>query len=173
MSNLPKKLRADSKLHALTPEERAELDTLLYNGKLTLEAGVEWLAEHGVRLSMQSLSEYYKLHVLPRQHAHADEVAEILKTISAGNVTEGAHRAVAQRVFELATTPGGDMELLCDLYKLLLKAEGSKQADRKLQMLEAKAKAADEARELLAKRDKAKGISEETLAYIEKKLNLM
>lgn len=173
MSTPPKKLRADSKLHALSPEERAELGDLLYNGKLTLETGVEWLADHGVTLSMQSLSDYYKLHVLPYKHAHADEVAEALKTISAGNVTEGAHRAVAQRVFELATTPGGDMELLCDLYKLLLKAEDSKQNERKLKLYEAKAKAADEARELLAARDKSQGISEETLALIEQKLNLM
>lgn len=137
-----KKLRKDSRLHKLTVEERAELDNLLIAGKLTLDEGVAWLAAHGVTLTEQSLSDYYRLHVLPRYHAHMDSVARVLNGISTENVTEGAHRAVAQRVFELATDPQAEPKLLIEFYKLLLKAASNDQSDRKLAMMEERERAA-------------------------------
>lgn len=169
----PKKLRADSKLNALSEEELGTLNALLGGGDITLAEGVEWLAARGVKLSAQALSDYYRLHVLPQRHERMRAVAAALNKVPDEEVTDASHRAVAQRVFELATDPQADPETLCDFYKLLIKAEATEQAGRKLALLEARAAAADAAKAALESKVKSGGLSPEALALAEEQLKLL
>lgn len=149
----PKKLRADSRLNALSEEEMGQLNALLGGGDITLAEGVEWLAARGVKLSAQALSDYYRLHVLPQRHERMRMVATALNKVPDEEVTDASHRAVAQRVFDLATDPQADPEMLCEFYKLLIKAESVEQSARKLALLEARAAAADAAEKALGNKE--------------------
>ncbi len=140
MKTLPrqKKLRADSKLAALTEEQRYELDELLINGG-KLDEGLAWLRERGVIMSAQSLSEYNRNHVLPLRYRRRELSAATLNAVaSSAEVTKAAHVAVAQSVFELATSVDPDPEILASMYSLLIKGQTAEQAERKLSMLEAR-----------------------------------
>lgn len=171
--NKPKKLRADSKLNALSEEDLATLNAMLSGGELTLAEGVEWLAGRGVKLSQQALSDYYRLHVLPLRHERMRVVAKTLNKVSDAEVSEASHRAVAQRVFELATNPEADPETLCDMYELLIRAQGMEQSARKLALLERKAAAADAAKAALEQKVANGGLSPEALALAEEQLKLL
>ncbi len=144
-----KKLRGDSKIAALTEVQREELDELLINGG-TLAEGLEWLRARGVSMSAQSLSEYNRNHVLPIRYRRRDIAAARLNKVAADEVTRAAHAAVAQRVFELATSVDCDPEMLGELYTMMIKGQSADQAERKLAMLE---KREEEARRALNSKD--------------------
>lgn len=138
-----KKLRKDSKFARLTEEQRGELAMYLEcNG---LEDAQQWLAARGVEVSLQNISEYYRLHVLPYKWVRMETAAAVLSKVGGDKVTDAAHRAVAQRVFELSTDPKADPELLAKFYKLMNDGQATAQNERKLALLEAKARRADEA----------------------------
>lgn len=138
-----KKLRKDSKFARLTEEQRGELALYLEcNG---LEDAQQWLAARGVEVSLQNISEYYRLHVLPYKWVRMETAAAVLSKVGGDKVTDAAHRAVAQRVFELSTDPKADPELLAKFYKLMNDGQATAQNERKLALLEAKARRADEA----------------------------
>ena len=142
-SPIMKKLRKDSKFARLTEEQRGELALYLEcNG---LEDAQQWLAARGVEVSLQNISEYYRLHVLPYKWQRMATVAAVLSKVKGESVTDAAHRAVAQRVFELSTDPKADPELLAKFYKLMNDGQATAQNERKLALLEAKARRADEA----------------------------
>ncbi len=135
---LQKKLRSDAKINALTEEQRDELDDLLLAGG-SLEEGLAWLRERGVTMSAQSLSEYNRHHVLPIRYRRRDLAAAALNAASNGvDVTKAAHTAVAQLVFELATSVDADPEVVSLMYRLMIQGQTAEQAERKLQMLEAR-----------------------------------
>lgn len=156
-----KKLRKDSKFTALSEEQRVELG--LYLEAHTLEEAQQWLAERGVRVSTQSISEYYRLHVLPCKWQRMAKTAAVLNKVEGESVTDAAHRAVAQRVFELSTDPQADPELLAKFYKLMNDGQATAQSERKLRLLEAKAAAADSA---------AAAIRDNTLSPAEKEARI-
>lgn len=140
-----KKLRKDSKFARLTEEQRGELAMYLEcNG---LEDAQQWLAARGVEVSLQNISEYYRLHVLPYKWVRMETAAAVLSKVGGDKVTDAAHRAVAQRVFELSTDPKADPELLARFYKLMNDGQATAQNERKLALLEKKAAAADAAAE--------------------------
>ncbi|MGN0867950.1 MAG: hypothetical protein ACI4O9_00285, partial [Akkermansia sp.] len=58
-----KKLRKDSKFAALSEDQRAEL--AVYLETHSLAETQQWLSARGVSVSLQSISEHYRLHVLP------------------------------------------------------------------------------------------------------------
>lgn len=138
-----KKLRKDSKFSRLTEGQRGEL--ALYMEGHGLEETRQWLAERGVEVSLQSISEYYRLHVLPCKWKRMATAAAILNKVKGESVTDAAHRAVAQRVFGLSTDPAADPELLAKFYKLMNEGQATAQNERKLALLEQKARRADEA----------------------------
>lgn len=138
-----KKLRKDSKFARLTEEQRSELGVYLEGH--SLEESQQWLAARGVEVSLQSISEFYRLHVLPCKWQRMATVAAVLSKVEGESVTDAAHRAVAQRVFELSTDPKADPELLAKFYKLMNEGQATAQNERKLALLEAKARRADEA----------------------------
>lgn len=61
-----RKPRPDSTIHNLPEELRQAVDDALA-ANATLKDVQAILAEGGVRLSLQSISEYYKLHLLDRK----------------------------------------------------------------------------------------------------------
>ena len=151
-----KKLRKDSKFARLTEEQRGELALYLEcNG---LEDAQQWLAARGVEVSLQNISEYYRLHVLPYKWVRMETAAAVLSKVGGEKVTDAAHRAVAQRVFELSTDPKADPELLAKFYKLMNDGQATAQNERKLALLEAKARRADEAQAVAG--DKTKSADE-------------
>ncbi|MBR2126845.1 MAG: hypothetical protein IJ943_08940 [Akkermansia sp.] len=151
-----KKLRKDSKFARLTEEQRGELALYLEcNG---LEDAQQWLAARGVEVSLQNISEYYRLHVLPYKWVRMETAAAVLSKVGGDKVTDAAHRAVAQRVFELSTDPKADPELLAKFYKLMNDGQATAQNERKLALLEAKARRADEAQAVAG--DKTKSADE-------------
>ena len=142
-SPIMKKLRKDSKFARLTEEQRSELGVYLEGH--SLEESQQWLAARGVDVSLQSISEFYRLHVLPCKWQRMATVAAVLSKVEGESVTDAAHRAVAQRVFELSTDPKADPELLAKFYKLMNDGQQTAQSERKLRLLEQKAAAADDA----------------------------
>ena len=107
-SNTPtpmRKPRPDSTIHNLPEELRQAVDDALA-ANATLKDVQAILAEGGVRLSLQSISEYYKLHLLPRIWAAEDHNAAQLAKIKRGNVTKATHAAVLQTCYEVITRPG-------------------------------------------------------------------
>lgn len=142
-STIMKKLRKDSKFARLTEEQRGELGVYLEGH--SLEETRQWLAACGVEVSLQSISEFYRLHVLPGKWQRMATVAAMLSKVEGESVTDAAHRAVAQRVFELSTDPKADPELLAKFYKLMNDGQQTAQSERKLALLEARARRADEA----------------------------
>ena len=158
-----KKLRKDSKFAALTDEQRDELAAYMLGGGVSLADTQQWLAARGVKVSQQSISEYYRLHVLPSKWQRMAETAAVLNKVEGESVTDAAHRAVAQRVFELATAPETDPEMLARFYKLMNDGQTTAQGERKLRLLEQKAAAADDA---------AAAIRDNTLSAAEKEARI-
>lgn len=100
-----RKPRPDSTIHNLPEELRQAVDDALASNA-TLKEVQAILADGGVRLSLQSISEYYKLHLLPRIWAAEDHNAAQLAKIKRGNVTKATHAAVLQTCYEVITRPG-------------------------------------------------------------------
>ena len=160
-SPIMKKLRKDSKFARLTEEQRSELGVYLEGH--SLDESQQWLAARGVEVSLQSISEFYRLHVLPCKWQRMATVAAVLSKVEGESVTDAAHRAVAQRVFELATDPEADPEMLAKFYKLMNDGQATAQGERKLRLLEQKAAAADDA---------AAAIRDNTLTAAEKEARI-
>lgn len=140
-----KKLRP-GKLSQLPPEARAALDARLRGQQDTLEGIAAWLeAEHGVTISPQALSMYYRRRVLPEKWRHMEAIAAELNRVGGEHVAAAAGQAVAQKVFEWATDEQADPKLLATFYKLMLDTQAQQMDARKLAMLERKAAAADAA----------------------------
>lgn len=140
-----KKLRP-GKLSQLPPEVRAQLDSRLRGQQDTLESIAAWLeAEHGVSISQQALSMYYRRRVLPEKWRHMEAIAAELNRVGGEHVAAAAGQAVAQKVFEWATDEQADPKLLATFYKLMLDTQAQQMDARKLAMLERKAAAADAA----------------------------
>ena len=158
-----KKLRKDSKFAALTDEQRDELAAYMLGGGVSLADTQQWLAARGVKVSQQSISEYYRLHVLPSKWQRMAQTAAVLNKVEGESVTDAAHRAVAQRVFELSTDPEADPEQLAKFYKLMNDGQATAQGERKLRLLEQKAAAADDA---------AAAIRDNTLTAAEKEARI-
>ncbi len=137
-----KKLRADSKLATLAPDLREELADMLLAGNTSQAEALEWLRGHGVAMSATSLSQYYRSHVLPTKWRRMNVIAAELRRVDASAAKDAARRALTQRVFELTTSQECDPKQLAAFFKLMLEAEDSEQAERKLTLLEQKEAAA-------------------------------
>lgn len=148
-----KKIRKDSKIGALTPEERSAFAHFMLSGKAGLEEAQAWLAQRGVCISQQAISEYYRNHILPAHWEMMNKTAALLNAVDDAQAPTAAHRAVAQRVLDLATDPAASPDLLAKFYKLMLDGQRQVVDERKLALLEAKAKAADAAQEALRQDD--------------------
>lgn len=140
-------MRCDSRFALLSEQQRDELAALLLSGRASQADALAWLAERGVRVSAQSLSEYYRNRVLPDKWARLAASARQLGKISAEHAAAAAHGAIAQAVFELSTSPDADAKELAMLYRLMLDGISARQNERRLALQESRVRAAQEAAE--------------------------
>ena len=139
-----KKLRPDSTFARLTPEQLAEVDDALLSNA-SYESVREMLAEWGHKVAQQNVAEYYHRHLAPQKWARQARVAQELREIPAEGVDDATLLAVRQATLELALTPGSDPKALRMLYDLVLKAQAQQLDERRLALMEAKARKAEEA----------------------------
>lgn len=134
-SNTPmRKPRPDSTIHNLPEDLRQAVDDAL-TANASLKDVQAILADGGVRLSLQSISEYYKLHLLPRIWAAEDHNAAQLAKIKRGNVTEATHAAVLQTCYEVITRPGKKSAAdLQRLYSMVLAGEKARMEAQRLKL---------------------------------------
>mgnify|MGYP006995768633 CR=1 FL=1 len=129
-----RKPRPDSTIHNLPEDLRQAVDDAL-TANASLKDVQAILADGGVKLSLQSISEYYKLHLLPRIWAAEDHNAAQLAKIKRGNVTEATHAAVLQTCYEAITRPGKkSAEELQRLYGMVLAGEKARMDVERLKM---------------------------------------
>lgn len=145
-----KKLRPDSKFARLSEEQRAAFDALLCEDEHTLADLQEWLAGQGVEVSQQSISEYYKNHVLPFRWILREQTADRLEKVGGRKSAGAARAAMAQMVFDLSTDANADPKLLEKFFRLMLASERLEHNDRRLKLLEERAKQAEAAKKVTA-----------------------
>lgn len=166
-----KKLRADSKLAKLPPEARAELAARLRSQQETLDSICAWLSSaHGVSISPQAVSVYYRTRILPVSWRYSEECAEELNKVGSSGMAKAAHSALIQIIFEVVTRRGDvPTKELDKLGRLLISAMTVAQNERKLSLAERRAAAL----ETVATQAAAGGLSPATLAAAEEALHLM
>jgi hypothetical protein len=144
-----KKPRSDSKLDALPESRVLELrDGLL--GGWSYDAAMSWLAtECGVSSTLSALSSFFKRHCAPVMREKRQLAALKAEAIGdlAGKVDWDAASIehLRQMVFEFMADPKADLESTERMFRLLLKSRDQETDRRKLAILEAKAKQADDA----------------------------
>jgi hypothetical protein len=187
--NMDKEIRADAKLKNLPPAVLDELWRMRHpvEEQADAEEGEEpkvfkyveilvWLKEtHGVDSSLGALSGFYAWLRMERRFRRAEEVADqVRQELVKGNTytAEDIERE-AQRVFTAEALEFGDVKAFVALAKLRLENRRLDQDERRLVMLEEKERRLD-AMESKAKELKNRGgLTAETLAILEKELNLL
>lgn len=179
---MSRKPRSDSKLDALADHHQAELTKRLLTGD-KYEEVLTWLAvECGVSSSLAALSSYYKRHCAPVMRERrklavlrAQEFSQAAKE-SPVDWDEVAMERLSQIFFELLLQPDVDAATAKRLGDMILKDKALSHDARKVAVLEAKVKAAEEAKERIAvamSGAKDGGLSEEALKRIEEAAGLL
>lgn len=153
---MDKEPRMDAKLKNLPAEALEDLWRFRYpeegGTKLAYEEIlVEIPLRFGVTSSLGALSEFYSWLRLKRRMEHAATRAEQVRMELAkdGSLTPEDLERVAQTVFTAEALEGGDIKAFVALGKLRIAQRQIHQDERRLAMLEAKAKAMDEAKDVL------------------------
>ena len=156
-------------------------------GSMKYEEALSWLiSECGVSSSLAALSSFYRRHCAPvlkdRRRLFALKAEEFEKAADEDGLdfTESAFARLKQRYFEMVLDPLADMaevetmgKMLINYGKLQLAGEKVDQDNRRLKMLEAKERKLEEAKKDLEERKAGGGLSEETLAEIERTLGML
>lgn len=142
------KLRSDSTMSRLTPDQLAEVDDMLISGAGYADVR-KYLSIIGVTCSQTAIAEYYHTHVLPRQWARRQGLAAQLAAMPGEGLDEATLSAVKQAALDLALTPGSDPRMIRTLYDLVIRAQALDHDARKLALLETKAAAADAAKDAI------------------------
>lgn len=150
----PKKPRADSKLKNLPDNVQEGMWQLLNPADAETKAytledlGGHVFDSHGISVGLATLSEWRSWYALKRRMEAAAERADQarLELAKDPNISPADIERVAQTVFTAETLQAGDVEGYVRLAKLGLQRRALEQDERKLALLEAKAKQADEAR---------------------------
>ena len=169
---LPRKMRKDSIIGNLEPELRIRVDEILSCGGGGLQDVQDFLAEHGVTISLQSISEYNQNHLSLELMARNFRLADIINEQSVDGITEASIKMAKKRVFELLALPNPDARTIKALMEIIFKAETLDQSDRKLKLLEAKAAEAKKLAEDTLNTAR-KGLTPETIARLEEQLKLL
>jgi hypothetical protein len=166
----PRKPRADSKLDALPTARRDELVQGLLCG-WSYQQALDWLAvECGITVSISALTPFHRRHIDPilrerKQFAalSAQTLAKMAKETEAFDAA--AIGELKEYAFRIIRDPESDPENARKWLETLIKAQAGQRDSRKLAMLEAKAKQADQAaaitnNEALTEEDKAARIKQ-------------
>lgn len=177
---MAKEIRSDAKLKNLPADALEELWRFRYpeeEGKKLSYEGilVELESSYSVTSSMGALSEFYSWLRLKRRIESAAERAQQVRFELAkdSSITPDDLERVAQTVFTSESLSDGDVKSYVALATLRLHQKRTDLDERRLILVEAKAKRLDEL-EAKAKELKAGGgLSEETLEMLEKQLKLL
>lgn len=149
------KPRSDSKIAALGPAVRSELARMLGEDNISYKDAAAWLkAEHGVKVSVGAVCNWYSVH---SWKASAQSAREFAAEITAHGQIEGSYDAatlalVQERAYIMARTKGADVQELATLAKIIgdsaklrMKEKELELSARKVALLEKKAQQADAA----------------------------
>ena len=179
MSN--KQIRADAKLKNL-PEDQLEELWLLRNpldGEDVLtyaEVQLELPRICGETASKSTLSGFYNWLSLKRGMEESYERGEQakLKYLTANpDASPESVMAVGQMMFATKSMQTGDLDGFVKLLALAERKASRKLDERRLTLVEAKARKADEAKKALEERKSDGGLSAETLELIERTLGML
>lgn len=155
---MDKEIRSDAKLKNLPPEVLEELWRYRYpeedGQKLTfVEILAELQSKFGVASSLAALSEFYAwLRLKRRIEAAAQRASQVrLELAKDASITPEDLERMGQTVFTAETIEDGDIKNYVALCSLRLKSRMLDQDERRLSILESKAKRLDEVDEALAK----------------------
>jgi len=149
---MSRKPRNDSKLKTLPEGQQEQLWDYLYGH--TYKDAVKWAAEQlGLETSPAALSEFYSWYqssrVLSQARALADHIREDMQTNPGLDLSDESISQVSQVAFENLALKLRDPKLFIGLRKLRQKDKEQQQEDRKLKLLEEKARQADQAEEVV------------------------
>jgi hypothetical protein len=177
---MDKEIRADAKLKNLPQEILEELwryrNPEEDGQKLTY---VEVLAvlqvKHGISSSLGALSEFYSWLRLERRMQAARNRAEQARTLLAQDpmATPEAIARVGQMTFTAEMVQDGNVKAFVSLEKLRILERQINQDERRLALLESKARRMDELEAKAKEIKQAGGLSAETLEMLEKQLKLL
>lgn len=166
------KLRSDSTFAKLPADVKEQVDDMLLSYK-SLEAVQTYLDTEGVAVSQTAIGNYYNNHLLKFVYERNNSTAELIDQIDQGNLDDATFKAAKQRLFALMTTPGANPKIIKLYSDIILKATALQQDARKIALLEAKAAAADAAKEALERKVASGGLTPEALALAEEQLRLL
>lgn len=166
------KLRSDSTFARLPADVKERVDDMLmcYAGLQDVQT---YLDTEGVAVSQTAIANYYQTHLLPIIHQRTNGTAELINQIEQGDLDDASFKTAKQRLFELMTTPGANPKVIKLYSDIVLKATALQQDARKIALLEAKAAAADAAKEALERKVASGGLTPEALALAEEQLRLL
>lgn len=177
---MDKEIRADAKLKNLPKEILEELwryrNPEEDGQKLTyVEVLAELQARHGIASSLGALSEFYSWLRLERKMEAARNRAEQARLLLAQDpdATPAAIARVGQMTFTAEMVQDGNVRGFVALEKLRILERQVNQDERKLALLETKARRLDELEAKAKEIKQAGGFSAETLEMLEKKLKLL
>jgi len=144
------KPRSDSALKTL-PETR-QADIAEYLRDHSLKATVEWLAEDGFKTSIKSLSEFLSWYSLRQQLSRNEQTVETLladyvKTDP--NLTPEKIQSMGQAFFSAMSLAQQDPEAWVQVQRLNLQRASLAMDERRIALLEKKAAAFDQAKEVI------------------------
>jgi hypothetical protein len=175
-----KEIRADAKLKNLPPEILEELwryrNPEEDGRKLTyVEVLAELQSAHGISSSLGALSEFYSWLRLERRMQAARNRAEQARTLLAQDpaATPEAIARVGQMTFTAEMVQDGNVKAFVSLEKLRILERQINQDERRLALLETKARRMDELEAKAKEIKQAGGLSAETLEMLEKQLKLL
>jgi hypothetical protein len=148
------KPRSDSLHSTLSSSQRDELIRVLADGAPYREA-LEWLdAECQVKSSLGALSNFYRTFVVPvieeRRSFAAAQATALLESAGAVDWDAATAEKLRQITFRELNRDGADIDSIKTLTTLVLKASKQAVEERKVALLEAKAKQSDAAAAVLA-----------------------
>lgn len=151
--SLAKKIRGDSRLDALPPEQKEQLADWLTVDNLTYaQARDRVKAEFGVSTNVSALCSFFSRFATPRKYARSREAAEEFAELMEGNFDAATIKAAKQIAFDAMTAQRPDLKsaravlkIVGDSQKLALAQEKLSLDARKVKLLEQKAALADQA----------------------------
>jgi hypothetical protein len=151
-----KKPRSDSKLDALPPEQQEQLaEWLTIENVSYAEARKRVRQRFGVSTSAAALQGFYSRFAAPWKYLRAKGEADQFAALMEGHFDEASIKRAKQLAFEAMTAPRPDLKAAKALLKIVgdsAKVEIARQKltldSRKVAVLEAKAKLADQAKDI-------------------------
>lgn len=173
--------RANAKLKSLPRSVRDELWRMRHpleegDKKFTYVECLAWLQkEHGVESSLGALTPYFAWEKMIREMEEAREDARQAEEEMARdpNATPEAIANVGQMVFTSKVTRAGNIKAFVALEKLRLQRIALSHDDRKIHLLEEKARRLDEMEAKAKQLKQGGGLSAETLDMLEKQLKIL